>query len=365
MNASRDHGKVARKMALIVLRLVSIEKQQPRVMEELRNYLKARVDGAVQKLSEYLKSDDVRARFTSWTLDEVPKAESSWKVTESNIAKVLESRLREIIEHWEEDYHVFSDARKSLLQHFQQRYNFVEGQLRNLQGAVTNEDLDVPESCPLDEGLSTTEKVVIGVTSPIWVPLTLVALVIGAPVVGILAIKSKIEDKSRIKKYENDKCAFMAETSAGYLEDATNEKVLKLFVKDQLKEVKLCLKQIEARIPELIEADKMLFEQLADETRSQKEIQELYQPIMNEASEIRGRLALFGLTAIRPLDISSDELDWKEDMSPRLGAGAFAIVYQGKMRSQGVEQIVALKVWSEALDAKNASLIMAEIELMR
>ena len=76
-------------------------------------------------------------------------------------------------------------------------------------------------------------------------------MVIGAPVVGILAIKNKIEEKSKIKKYERDKCAFMAEAPADFLDDVTDETVLKLFVKDQLKEVKLCLKQIEARIPRL------------------------------------------------------------------------------------------------------------------
>ena len=32
-----------------------------------------------------------------------------------------------------------------------------------------------------------------------------------------------------------------------------------------MKEANLCLKQIEARIPELIEADRMLYKQLSDE----------------------------------------------------------------------------------------------------
>jgi len=365
MNASRDQDKVTNKLALIISRLMRIEEKQTEVMEELHNYLKARVRVAVQKLSEYLNSDDARNRFTTWTLDEVPMAESSWEVTKSNIAKALNNRLREIIELWEEDNQVFSDARQSLLQHFQQKYNFVEGQLRNLQGAVTDDDVDVPESMPADEGFTIAEKVVIGVTSPIWVPLTLVALVIGAPVVGILSIKSKIEDRSRIKKYERDKCAFMAETAADYLDDVTDESVLKVFVKDQLKEAKLCLKQIEARIPELIEGDKMLFKQLRDEGRSKEEIKDLYQPVMDEASDIRGHLAVFALKEIRAIEISSKELDWKEDKPSRLGCGAFATVYQGKMRKQGKEQTVALKVCSDVLDFKNASLIMAEVELLR
>ena len=366
MNASRDQDKVATILALIIYRLTRIEEKQTEVMEELHKFLKDRVKSAVQKLAKHLKSDDVRNRFTTWTLDEVPKAESSWEVTKAGITKALHNRLREIIEHWEEDKHVFSDARQSLIQHFQQRYNFVEGQLRILQGAVTDDNIDVPESVPADvQGFTVTEKVVIGVTSPVWVPLALVAVVIGAPVVGILSIKSKMEDRSRIKKYERDKCSFMAETAADYLDDVTNERVLKVFAKDQLKEAKLCLRQIEARIPELIEADKMLLVQLLDETRSKEEIKELYQPIMDEASDIRGHLAVFALKEIRAIDIGSEKLDWKEDMSSRLGSGAFATVYQGKMSKQGKEQTVALKVCSDVLDFKNANVIMAEVELLR
>ena len=365
INAYRDQSEVAEKMESIIVRLFVIEKQQNRVMEELTYLLKARVNDAVHMLSEYLNSSDMRARFTSWTLDEVPKAESSWEVTKSKISKALESRLQETIEHWEEDHLIFSNARKSLLQHFQKRFKFVEGQLRDLQGAVTDDDLDVPESFPDDEGFTIAEKVVIGVTSPLRVPLTLVALVIGAPVFGVLAIKNKIEDRSRIKKYERDKCVFMAETSADYLDEVTHESVLKLFVKNQVKEAKLCLKQIEARIPVLIEAHKMLCRQLGDEKRSQEEIKQLYEPIMHEASNIRGRLAVFALKEIRATDISSKELDWKEDVLSRIGCGAFATVYQGKMRRQGEEQTVALKVCSEVLDSKNASIIIAEVELLR
>ena len=327
--------------------------------------MKTSVNTAVQELSEYLKSEDVAARFTSWTLDEVPTVESSWEVTKSNITKVLKARLKEIIEHWEEDKQVFAGARESLVQHFQQRFNFVEGQLRNLQEIATadHDDLDVPEND--SSSFTTREKVFIGVSSPIWVPLSLVALVISAPVVGIMAIKNKLQDNSRMKKYEDDKCAFMAKTSTDYLDDATDEKVLKLFVKDQLKEAKLCLKQIKARIPELIKADELLFEQLQAETRSQKEVQELYQPIMDEASNIREYLAVFGFKEIRCVDISDEELDWKEDKSSRLGCGSFATVYQGKMRRQGLEETVALKVCSELLHTKNVTSFMEKVELLR
>ena len=364
-NASRAREEVVQKINQILLRLVSIEKQQTLVMADLKKYLKTREDAALLCLSVYLSSEEVKTRFTSWTLDEVPKAERSWEVTENQIRKVLSRRLREIIEQWEEDNQVFANARDSLVQHFQQRYNFVEEQLRNLQGAVTADNVDVPQNNPNDFGFTLGEKVVIGVTSPVWFPLGLVALVIGVPVVGVMAIKEKLEDRKHLKKYEADKCAFMAKESAEYLDAANNDYQLRSFVEDQLEDARLCLKQIEARIPELIQADKVLCDELIDERRSKKEIEDLYQPIMDEGSCVRGQLAVFGILEVRTNDITSEELVWKENTSSRLGCGMFGAVYQGTMRRHGVVQPVALKVCNDVLDDKNASDIMAEVELLR
>ena len=366
MNASKDRAIVAEKMAQILLRLSVIETEQNEVMAGLKRQMDKRVRDAMDQLKVYLSSEEVKARFTSWTLDDVPKVESTWEVTKNQIMKVLSNRLQEIVEHWEEDRQVFKNARESLVKHFQQRFKYVEEQLRNLQGAVTADDVDVSQNAPLNMGFTTAEKVIIGATSPIWLPLGLVALVIGAPIVGVMAIKEKIEDKRKIKKYEADKCAFMAKLSEDYLEAAQNESVLLQFVKDQLKDVKLCLKEIEARIPELVQADKMLCLQLIDETRSKKEIQEFYQPIMGEGTDIRGKLAMFGFIEVRANEISEEELQWKENSSSLLDSDEFGAVYQGTMKRHGAGVLpVALKVFKLALDAEYSSKIMLEVQLMR
>ena len=99
MNAKRDRDKVAKKMERINNRLSAIESEQGKVVEDLRKHLKAKIDEAVQKLSIFLKSDEVKTRFISWNLDEVPEIEVSWQVTENNINKALQTRLKEIIEH--------------------------------------------------------------------------------------------------------------------------------------------------------------------------------------------------------------------------------------------------------------------------
>ena len=364
MNASRDRDKVIQKMGEIVNRVEAIEEQQSEVVADLYQYLRARTNVALQKLSEYLSSEQVKTRFTSWTLDEVPSSEDAWEATENQIAKVLSRRLREFIEYWEEDNKVFANTRAPLVQHFQTRYNFVEGQLRNLQNAITADDIVLEDQLP-ETNFSLTEKKIIVETSPIWVPHGLIALVIGVPVYGIMDIRSKLEDRKKAKNYEEDKCGFMREASARYLEDMREKKMLKPFVKEQMKEAKVCLKQIEARLPELIEADKMLCNQLRDETRSQQDIRKRYQPIMDEGSHLRGRLAEFGFKEVRVTDISGDNLNWKEDTSSRLGCGAFAAVYQGQMKRDEKSYTVALKVYKEVLDAKNASFFMAEVQMLR
>ena len=96
-----------------------------------------------------------------------------------------------------------------------------------------------------------------------------------------------------------------------------------------------------------------------------KEIQKSYQPVLNRALEIRGRLALVGLREIRAADISSLELEWKADMCPLLGLGEFATVIEGKMKRHGEEQSVALKIWNESIDINNASHVLAEASLLR
>ena len=346
-------------------RLVAIETQQNKVMGEFTEYLSRRVDCALTQLSKYLSTEDVRKCFTSWTLDNAPKAEMSWEATENQIVKTLSRRLRDIIEQWEGDNKVFSNTRESLLKHLQQRYNFVEEQLRNLQGDVIADNVGSHGASNTDSSLTVAQKFLVGVTSPIWIPIGLDAFVTGAPVVGIKALTAKLQDKKKLKKYNKDRCAFMTKESSEYLDKVNSKIVLQQFGNEQVREAKLCLERFKARIPELIQADKMLCEQLGGETRGKKQLLDLYQPLLNMASELRGNLAVFGFKEVFGEEISLKTLDWQEDESHRLGCGAFAVVFKGTMTRNGPNQPVALKVYSEALNAMNACEILAEVEILR
>lgn len=358
INASRDSDKVKQKMTRIVRRLDAIEKQQDRVISDLHKHLDERVNFVVQQLAEYLLSEEVKTCFTSWTTDEVPSAESSWEETDQKITVALSNRFRGIIEQWEDDNKVSANARVSLMQNFQKVYDDVEGQLLNLQNAVTDDhdNLYIPE---LNRSRFRWPRF----TDFVYVdPLLWVGAFILLPVAIFFTLRERREARIR---YKDNKCAFMAQESADYLAAFATEKNLKELVQDRFKGAKFYLQQIEARLPDMIQADKMLYEQLIDETRSNDEIQRFYQPILDEGSQHKGQLALLGITEVCAVKISREELEWKEDMSSYLGSGAFGVVYQGKMTRHGVVQSVALKVCHEVLDAGNASDIMEEMKLLR
>ena len=364
-NSSKDRENMIDRMMFITDRLQGIERQQGTVSKELQSYLEKKTDHAVTTLSRYLKSPEVMQQFSSWTLDDVPKAEESWELTQNYIQKALMRRLRETIEEWEEKNQVFSDARASLIQYFQERFSYVEGQLRMLEGSVLAGDAVGSGSGPLaSDDFSVAEKVIIGVTSPIWVPVGLVVLVVSVPVIGAMAVKEKLENWNKTRQYNKDKCAFMAKASREYLKETAEGQHLKSFVMEQLKEAQVCLKQVLDRIPQLIEADKMLCQQLRDDNRSKKEVEDFYKPLQEMSVLIRDEMALFGIKEVRKMDISCDDLEWKDDAL--LGGGAFAAVYRGKLKIRGDDKSVdvAVKVWNDELEV-TVSNFLSEAEILR
>ena len=345
-------------------RLVDLDRWQTQEMQELERDFNTRVDGAITELSKYLSTEEVKKRFTSWTLDDAPKAESSWEATANQIRKVLSARIRGIIEQWEEDNQVFSKARNYLLKRFQEHYNFVEEQLRNLQNVIALKVGGTQTS--FMESVSTYGLLSISAAcfarfaaaSPIG---TLAFIGIFCVHEMAVAIPRMIVANINIRTYKKDKCAFMAMKSAEYLDNFN----LRDFVEEQLREAKLCLQNIKARIPQLIQADKMLCKEIYDETRGKKEIIELYRPLLDNTTEFRGNLAVFGFEDVFGEDVNRKTLDWKEDASHLLGSGAFGLVYKGTITKDQHAHPVAMKVYSKALNPRNACEIMAEVELLR
>ena len=77
----------------------------------------------------------------------------------------------------------------------------------------------------------------------------MVAFVLCVPVVGVMAMKEKLENLNEIRKCENEKCGFMAKVSLEDFFEVAEEQNLKSVVVEQLKEARVCLEKVANRIP--------------------------------------------------------------------------------------------------------------------
>lgn len=359
------------KMKQITGRLNSLKENQGKTMKQLREDFDKEVKEAAQKLNAHLTSEQVIASFVSWTKEKAPE-KSSWQETEDDINRALFTRLKDVIQKWEEETNVFRSARASLIESFEKHYLDVTDQLRNVERAITedNATLASPDNKIFSSSQSTAvfTRVTgaltflgVGIASFALSPAFLLALPIASPVL----FYKELSARCGWSKYRSDKSSFLKGPSEKFLEDVAGVEKLTGFVKLEFKEVEDYLKDIEVRLPNLINDDEKLCKQLVGDRRSKEEKEQLYNPIVKDSSDQRHKLAVFGMAKIFSDAICGDDLTWKEDAYSKLGSGLSAIVYEGKRRRQGEDQTVAVKVFSEKLCKENPMAIAEEIYLLR
>ena len=361
-NASNTHDDINQKMEKVIHRLDVMKKGQKKVIEDLQASFNEKVDTIFYHLSEYLFSEDVTARFTSWSENEFPDQYISdlTQEVEEKIDTLLSSRFQEVVKQWEEENHVFADARLSLLKKVKNCYDEAEFKRRNLLFDATD----------VHHGVSNFKK--FRFSNPRKAYMKIRTLTFG--VFGLVA--DSMDGKFVTELYGGSKIDFkdvITQASVKFFSSRREKKQLKKFVVDKLNDVKDCLRQIEVRLPELIEEDRELYSELygqllcnlEQETHLQEEKKDRYRRIRDEGSQCRDQLALFGIKNVCTTKINHEELEWKEEKPSLLGSGSFSAVYQGTMRRCGEVATVALKVFNEALNADNASEIMQEMKILR
>lgn len=374
VNASLERKEVEEKMKQITGRLNSLEKNQEKTMKQLRKDFDKKVEETAQKLNEHLTSEQLIKHFVSWSKEKAPEGKSSWQETEEDINRALFSRLKEVIQTWEEETNVFRSARASLIESFEKHYIEVTDQLRNVERALTEDNATfaspnntIFSSSPRTEVFTRVAGalsfVCVGIASFALSPVFLLALPIASPVLFFKEVSGFLG--GLMYRLGSDKTSFLTDLSKKFLKDVADVEKLRGFVKLEFKEVEDYLNDIEVRLPNLIKDDKKLCEQLEGDQSSKEDKEKRYQPIVKESSKQRSELAKFGMTNICSDTIRPNDLTWKKDKSSELGSGLFATVYEGKIKRQGKYQTVAVKVFDEGLFKKDPIAIAEEIYIFR
>ena len=205
----------------------------------------------------------------------------------------------------------------------------------------------------------------IGVTSPVWLPLTLIPFFLALPVIGVFFVKEKIQENQKSKAFAKDKSAYMSEKSEEFRIRLSSEKELREIVKQHLVVVQRYLQDIKIKIPAIIEADKMLLSQLRGEADERREAADYYLPINASVMNLRGEWAMFTYLEARPPDIDSADLSWEQNADSCIGKGAFATVFKGTLHNRSDGHSVALKDFKEELNVTNATRFRVEETILR
>ena len=350
VNASKSAEEIKERLGKIFYRLEAIENDLGKGRKDLRESFREQVNSVVHQLCQHFLSDDIKERFTCWSEEDAPDVDAwSWKEVEEYVSAALSRRFQEIVDQWEKKNKVLSTARISLMEQFQNYLNNFEFKLQNVQTEAAVDDANSPNKLAFRSQFSFWQQALWNASNVILYTLSWLDYLTGrTPCM-------KIELLSDVK--ERYSTILLRHVSSDILHGSL-ERALKPFVEDKLKDAKLFLDRIEARLQERIEADRQLYKQLYQRPGR-------YGSVFYEAKQQREQLAKFGLSEVCAVKIDSKELEWKEEASSCLGRGAFGAVYQGTMKRDGEVTIVALKVWNEAPDAANAKEIMEEIKNLR
>ena len=347
VNASRTKEDINQRKEEIINRLEAMVRGQGKVIKDLQQSFDEQVNNVLYRLSEFLSSADVKARFALWSGNEFRDQYISALTpeVEEKIATLLSSRFEEFVVQWEEEHNLFANARLSL-------------------GATGD----------LHPGVSNSKKFRFSISRKASIKMRILTFEVFHLVADLVDVRFITELCDSLKGVSKiDFKDVIIQASVKFLSSRREKRQLRKFVEGKLHDVKDCLGQIKVRLPALIEADRELYSELyrhllvnlTQQTHSQEENKDRYQRILDEGSQNRDQLALFGIKDVCTVKINHEELEWKEEMSSLLGSGSFSAVYQGTMRRYGEVVTVALKVCNEALNANNASEIMQEMKILR
>ncbi|XP_064632151.1 uncharacterized protein LOC135490704 [Lineus longissimus] len=362
-NAKRSNEERLKIANHIKHKLSRLLNESKKIIEDLQELLEKKTVKIVTKLAENLRLKKTMERIARHCCEqEIPDEEDMEKNRFICKDLIREALFKEVAD-WESEHRIFETTKKNLFGAFRKKFAHVENELqrieRLMQGAgslpQTSASGGLMEDVPEDGALfSAAEKLVLGLTSPIWLPLAIIASAIALPIMGSLAIRDKIQHDRKLLAYRKDKYKYVFQWTKQVIDALKDEDIKKTFVENQLSGLSDYIMKFESIIPELVEADKKLIEDVEGDITATKDILKKYSPLLEQVNTSHGFLQLFrfrNLLSDDPDVFSEADIERKHI----IGTGSFADVWVVNLkRDEGQVEKVAAKVMKVELTADNA-----------
>ncbi|XP_078655565.1 uncharacterized protein LOC144902179 [Branchiostoma floridae x Branchiostoma belcheri] len=398
-NATRTQEERRKKAHEVEKRLEKNEEFAHKNIRMLEEGIKKKEGDAVQHLREYLQSDETKAAIASNTLKEAPSLSSiaECNAVREKIGKLLLLHIEMAMRRWDSSHQYVQKIEYGLIKDFKDTFNLIEEKHHQEIEQALNDDLNTVSLALQrsvedgDEDSGVLEKVILGVTAPIWVPLAIasagLALALGVVALAIGVVVSLIQlpftplrlldelrakmaaDEAFMKAYNEDKKGCIGGFTDQVVQEVCKSKetgetdLLEDFVKGCLQRTKEHLEKLKNVIPKIQEADRQMIEALGNESRSQEELLSLYRPQIQRCNALLRKLALFNLRRIRKIEYNLDEL--LALALHKIDSGGFGRVYKVQIKRQGSLNDAALKIVKKPITEENVMEFHNEEECLR
>lgn len=203
----------------------------------------------------------------------------------------------------------------------------------------------------------------LGVFSPLWVPIVTAASLLFLPVGIGMFVKETMKARDLRKNYMKDKASFMQDWTDEIMTKVFTHESIKAFINSSyLALFKISIIQLcEEYIPKQIAADKRQVNLIANDRRSSQEILKSFQPLQNGLRKMLAKLLLFKLE-----HMAKDVIDIAElKQTGQIGGGNFSNVYMATWKQDNTVSQVALKVLKTNLNGVEMYRQLEEVEHLR
>ena len=222
-----------------------------------------------------------------------------------------------------------------------------------------------------ETSLSRSTKILIGATSPFWVSVGIVSLVIGMPVFGALLVKNAVAGNKKLKQYEKEPRVYFSQRCEKFIDSLTEEKV-STYAQWLLEKTTATLQAYKKAILTRIEADRALMSQLSNENRSREDVVLKYKPVIRRSGTLQLKMLQLGFE-LCPARVDERHLKWEQTTESVLRDEEFFIIYRGELKNCGRVKNhdsnhplqVAVKVFKHKFDDANLRFYLDEESRIR
>jgi hypothetical protein len=358
-NAERNEA--ADRFVMLLVMMNQIQAYNNKIIEEIDGKIIEKTEVALKKYSDHFGSKDIKKQFKTWSKKECPPEGEVWDETTSRIDAVMKQRFIGMMEEYEREEKVVRKVQESLMKRLKKHDRDIKIQIKNVEGKIIHGN-QFEEYSRFD--LTVGKKVIVGVTSPIWVPVAVAAAILGGlPFLGWHFWKKRSMTEEE-RSYSNSKSDYMAQRAEAFLSSTEKDDILRKFIDEQLLEIQKAFGNMKTEILAMILANKLLLEQCKDESLTVLENIHYLKSINSVCSSTRGELSIFALEDVLESGVVRESLEWNKCLL--LGEGAFARVYRGTIKTTTGQMVdVAVKITNDVLNKTNADQLLSEENMLR